>query len=155
MSNKIALVTGASSGIGESTARHLHDAGFVVYGAARRVDRMASLAAAGVRTVALDVTDESSAEKAVADILAAHDRIDVLVNNAGHNGATGKVENACSGSTWFWPLHRPGARNTEVWPLRCNTGQGRGSTPRRVAVRASFKESFSSKWKRARSGSAW
>ncbi|MEU5644437.1 oxidoreductase [Streptomyces milbemycinicus] len=91
MSNKIALVTGASSGIGESTARHLHDAGFVVYGAARRVDRMASLAAAGVRTVALDVTDESSAEKAVADILAAHDRIDVLVNNAGY-GSYGALE---------------------------------------------------------------
>jgi 3-oxoacyl-[acyl-carrier protein] reductase len=83
MDHKVALVTGASSGIGESTARRLHDAGFVVYGAARRVDRMAALAAAGLRTVALDVTDESSAEKAVADILAAQGRIDVLVNNAG------------------------------------------------------------------------
>ncbi|MCX4767566.1 SDR family NAD(P)-dependent oxidoreductase [Streptomyces sp. NBC_01275] len=91
MSDKIALVTGASSGIGESTARRLHDAAFVVYGAARRVDRMAALAAAGVRTVALDVTDESSAEKAVADVLAAHGRIDVLVNNAGY-GSYGALE---------------------------------------------------------------
>jgi short-subunit dehydrogenase len=91
MGNKVALVTGASSGIGESTAHHLHDAGFVVYAAARRVDRMAALAAAGLRTVALDVTDESSSEKAVADILAAQGRIDVLVNNAGY-GSYGALE---------------------------------------------------------------
>ncbi|MDN3357785.1 oxidoreductase [Actinomadura sp. DC4] len=91
MSQKVALVTGASSGIGESTARRLHDAGFVVYGAARRVDRMAALAAAGLHTVSLDVTDESSAEKAVAEILAAHGRIDVLVNNAGY-GSYGALE---------------------------------------------------------------
>jgi len=91
MGHKVALVTGASSGIGESSARRLHDAGFVVYGAARRVDRMAGLAAAGLHTVALDVTDESSAEKAVADILEAQGRIDVLVNNAGY-GSYGALE---------------------------------------------------------------
>ena len=82
MSHKVALVTGASSGIGESAARRLHEAGFVVYGAARRTDRMTALAAAGVRTVALDVTDESSVEKVVAGILADQGRIDVLINNA-------------------------------------------------------------------------
>ena len=91
MNNKIALVTGASSGIGESTARRLHDAGFVVYGAARRVDRMAPLATTGVHTVALDVTDESATRKVVADILDAHGRIDVLVNNAGY-GSYGALE---------------------------------------------------------------
>ncbi|MFI7135779.1 SDR family NAD(P)-dependent oxidoreductase [Nonomuraea sp. NPDC050153] len=46
MGHKIALVTGASSGIGESTARRLHDAGFAVHGAARRVDRTAAPACA-------------------------------------------------------------------------------------------------------------
>ncbi len=44
---KVALVTGASSGIGEETARLLQDAGFATYAVARRVDRMAALAGAG------------------------------------------------------------------------------------------------------------
>jgi short-subunit dehydrogenase len=91
MVQKVALVTGASSGIGEQTARRLREAGLVVYGAARRVDRMEELAAAGVHTIALDVTDEASAEKAVGEILAAEGRIDVLVNNAGY-GSFGALE---------------------------------------------------------------
>jgi NADP-dependent 3-hydroxy acid dehydrogenase YdfG len=61
MTRRIALVTGASSGIGEATARRLHDAGFIVYGAARRVDRMAVLAQAGISTLALDVTGQPPA----------------------------------------------------------------------------------------------
>jgi short-subunit dehydrogenase len=88
---KIALVTGASSGIGETTARHLLDAGFVVYGAARRLDRMADLTAAGVRTIALDVTDEASSRDAVQQVLAEEGRIDVLVNGAGY-GSYGALE---------------------------------------------------------------
>ena len=65
MARKVALVTGASSGNGEHTARRLQKAGLVVYDAARRVDRMAELAATDVRTIALDVTDEASTQKAV------------------------------------------------------------------------------------------
>ncbi|WP_019069200.1 oxidoreductase [Streptomyces hokutonensis] len=91
MTKKVALVTGASSGIGESAARQLQEAGFVVYGAARRTERMSGLAASGVRTLALDVTSETSAEKAVAEIIAAEGRIDVLVNNAGY-GSYGALE---------------------------------------------------------------
>ncbi|MGW4484764.1 oxidoreductase [Amycolatopsis sp. NPDC004368] len=91
MSSKVALVTGASSGIGESTARALLERGYTVYGAARRVERMAGLAERGVRTIALDVTDEESAEKAVAAIVAESGRIDLLVNNAGY-GSYGAVE---------------------------------------------------------------
>ncbi|MEV4600593.1 oxidoreductase [Amycolatopsis sp. NPDC049253] len=91
MTPKVALVTGASSGIGESTARELLARGYTVYGAARRVARMADLAARGVRTIALDVTDEESAEKAVAAIVAESGRIDLLVNNAGY-GSYGAVE---------------------------------------------------------------
>ena len=60
MNNKVALVTGASSGIGEATAFALQRAGFVVYGVARRVDRMKSLADAGIHVLAMDVTDEAS-----------------------------------------------------------------------------------------------
>lgn len=51
MSTKVALVTGGSSGIGEVTARQLMDAGFVVYAAARRIERMAALEADGVHVV--------------------------------------------------------------------------------------------------------
>lgn len=70
MTNKVALVTGASSGIGESTALRLKEAGFTVYGAARRVDRMAGLAAAGVHTLALDITDDTPVKHAVDRIVA-------------------------------------------------------------------------------------
>ncbi|MCE4026741.1 oxidoreductase [Microbacterium sp. Au-Mic1] len=91
MGAKVALVTGASSGIGESAARHLKDAGFIVYAAARRVDRMAGLERAGIRTIALDVTDDASARVAVERILAEQGRIDVLVNNAGY-GSYGALE---------------------------------------------------------------
>jgi short-subunit dehydrogenase len=91
MTKKVALVTGASSGIGEATARQLQQAGFIVYGTARRTDRMGDLAASGVRTLALDVTSETSAAGAVAEIIAAEGRIDVLVNNAGY-GSYGALE---------------------------------------------------------------
>ncbi|MFJ3956286.1 oxidoreductase [Arthrobacter sp. NPDC090010] len=91
MTQKIALVTGASSGIGEASARQLRKAGFVVYAAARRVDRMAALRTSGVHTIALDVTDAGSATEAVSSIVDAEGRIDVLLNNAGY-GSYGAVE---------------------------------------------------------------
>lgn len=91
MSQKVALVTGASSGIGETTTRALLDAGFIVYGAARRTDRMKSIAAAGARVVALDVTDETSMSSAIDLIVSNEGRIDVLVNNAGY-GSYGALE---------------------------------------------------------------
>ncbi|MBV1949038.1 oxidoreductase [Streptomyces sp. BV129] len=96
MTNKVALVTGASSGIGESAARRLQKAGLIVYGAARRTDRMGGLAASGVRTLSLDVTSEASAERAVAEIVSAEGRIDVLVNNAGY-GSYGALEDVPMG----------------------------------------------------------
>ncbi|MEV0798178.1 oxidoreductase [Kribbella sp. NPDC050281] len=91
MTARIALVTGASSGIGEATARKLHALGYVVYGAARRVDRMEKLAADGIRTIAMDVTDDDSLRTGVDRILSETGRIDVLVNNAGY-GSYGAVE---------------------------------------------------------------
>lgn len=81
MSARIAVVTGASSGIGEATARHLAAEGFEVVCAARRIDRIESLAAAiGGRAVACDVTD---AAQVAALAEAVGPRLDVLVNNAG------------------------------------------------------------------------
>ncbi|GJE28164.1 oxidoreductase [Methylobacterium organophilum] len=90
-SNKVALVTGASSGIGEATALKLKALGYTVFGAARRVDRMQSLARAGIQVLAMDVTDEASMQAGVAEIVAKAGRIDVLVNNAGY-GSYGAVE---------------------------------------------------------------
>ncbi|MBB3731936.1 oxidoreductase [Nonomuraea dietziae] len=91
MTAKVCLVTGASSGIGRATALELLRAGHIVYGAARRLDRMAALRDAGGHPVATDVTDEPRVERAVRAILDAHGRIDVLVNNAGA-GLHGAIE---------------------------------------------------------------
>lgn len=91
MTTKVALVTGASSGIGEATALKLREAGYTVYGAARRVERMQHLTKQGIRLLAMDVTDDSSMRDGVEKIIADNGRLDVLVNNAGY-GSYGAVE---------------------------------------------------------------
>ncbi|MCB2196412.1 MAG: oxidoreductase [Bacteroidetes bacterium] len=88
---KVALITGASSGIGESAAILLQNAGFKVYGAARRVEKMKDLESKGISTIALDITKDVSVENCVNTILEKEGRIDVLVNNAGY-GSYGAVE---------------------------------------------------------------
>jgi NAD(P)-dependent dehydrogenase (short-subunit alcohol dehydrogenase family) len=88
---KVALVTGASSGIGADTALRLKEAGYTVYGAARRTERMSSLRDAGVNVLRLDVTDDDSIRTAVETIMGESGRIDVLVNNAGY-GSYGSIE---------------------------------------------------------------
>ena len=88
---RTALVTGASSGIGEDTARRLRALGYTVYGAARRTDRLRTLATDGVRPLAMDVTDDASMTAGVSRILQETGRIDVLVNNAGY-GSYGAIE---------------------------------------------------------------
>jgi NADP-dependent 3-hydroxy acid dehydrogenase YdfG len=81
---RVAVVTGASSGIGAATARRLHDEGFEVVVGARRIERLREVAGPlGARALALDVRDRASVEAFAAQI----DRCDVLVNNAG--GALG------------------------------------------------------------------
>lgn len=88
---KICLVTGASSGIGFATAVELLHAGYTVYGAARRVERMEPLRAAGGRVLRMDITSEADLESVVSKILEEQQRIDVLVNNAGI-GLSGAIE---------------------------------------------------------------
>ncbi|AJO79625.1 oxidoreductase [Pseudomonas sp. MRSN 12121] len=95
MSCKVALVTGASSGIGEATALTLKKLGYTVYAAARRTERMRHLLAAGIQVLPLDVTDEASMQACVQDILERSGRLDVLVNNAGY-GSYGAVEDVPS-----------------------------------------------------------
>jgi NADP-dependent 3-hydroxy acid dehydrogenase YdfG len=81
---KVAVVTGASSGIGEATAKTLATLGFHVVVAARRADRIERLATEiGGTAIVTDVTDDAS----VAALAERLDRVDVLVNNAG--GAKG------------------------------------------------------------------
>ncbi|SEJ70964.1 Short-chain dehydrogenase [Arthrobacter sp. yr096] len=91
MTSRIALVTGASTGIGFETAIALSAAGFTVYAGARRVQKMEPLKSHGITVLSLDVTVEESMASAVAFIEAAHGRIDVLVNNAGY-GSYGSLE---------------------------------------------------------------
>lgn len=89
--SRIALVTGASSGIGEATAKALAADGFTVYAGARRVERMQALAEHGIVPIALDVTEEESMTSVVKQIRTEAGPIDVLVNNAGY-GSYGSVE---------------------------------------------------------------
>ncbi|MBY9081591.1 oxidoreductase [Paenibacillus sp. HN-1] len=91
MSQKVALITGASSGIGKEAAIELKNKGFTVYAAARRIDKMQDLAAKGIRPISIDVTDDESMIQGVNEILKKEGRIDVLVNNAGY-GSYGAVE---------------------------------------------------------------
>lgn len=79
-----ALVTGCSTGIGRATALALLRSGVTTVATARRPETLAELAAAGCTVLALDVTDNRSRTDAVAAAVAAHGRIDVLVNNAGY-----------------------------------------------------------------------
>ena len=89
--SKTALVTGASSGIGEETARTLHKLGYTVYAAARRTDRLEQLTPTGIHALTMDVTDDESMTSGIEKIIAETGRIDVLVNNAGY-GSYGAIE---------------------------------------------------------------
>ena len=85
----VALVTGASSGIGEATAQRLATAGYTVYGTSRRGVQ------AGRRSfqmLPLDVTRDESVEEAVKAVLRQHGHIDLLVNNAGFGVAAAAAE---------------------------------------------------------------
>ena len=81
---KVALVTGASSGIGKATALQLIKDGYVVYGAARRVEKMKDIIAAGGKAVGMDVTNYEQVAQEIHSIIQKEGQIDILVNNAGY-----------------------------------------------------------------------
>jgi NAD(P)-dependent dehydrogenase (short-subunit alcohol dehydrogenase family) len=85
LDGRVAVVTGASSGLGDRFARVLHGAGAQVVLAARRRDRLEALAGdlEGALPVACDVTMAADRDRLVAAVLDRHGRVDVLVNNAG------------------------------------------------------------------------
>lgn len=88
---RVALVTGANSGIGLASAVALLGRGFVVYAGARRPETHADLQARGLRPVALDVTNEASMTAAVQRVHAEAGGVDVLANSAGY-GLMGPME---------------------------------------------------------------
>ena len=85
---KVAVVTGASSGIGRATVEQLTATGWTVYALARRTERLRTLEAeTGAHPITCDVTDESAVNAAAKQIMTEHSQLDALVNIAG--GAIG------------------------------------------------------------------
>ena len=91
MTQKIALVTGASSGIGRATAELLASNGYYVFAMARRMDRLEQLRTDRIEPICLDVTNAKEIQSTVERIILTKSRIDVLVNNAGF-GQLGAIE---------------------------------------------------------------
>ena len=91
MTNQVALITGASSGMGKAAALRFHAAGYTVFAGARHVDRMQDLKAHGIHVLKLDVTSETDNAAFVQAALDTAGRIDVLINNAGY-GSMGAIE---------------------------------------------------------------
>jgi NAD(P)-dependent dehydrogenase (short-subunit alcohol dehydrogenase family) len=80
----VILITGCSSGIGAALAEEFHERGHRVYATARRTVTLEALAARGIRTLALDVTDADSIAAAATALAQETGRLDMLVNNAGY-----------------------------------------------------------------------
>jgi NAD(P)-dependent dehydrogenase (short-subunit alcohol dehydrogenase family) len=86
-----ALITGCSTGIGRATAEHLASDGWNVYATARKPESIEDLKGAGCKTLALDVTDESSMQSAVSEVESDGGSIGALINNAGYS-QSGAIE---------------------------------------------------------------
>jgi len=122
--SRVAVVTGASAGIGEATARTLAAQGFHVVGVARRADRLARLAdEIGGTAIVADVTDGAAVEALAARL----SRVDVLVNNAG--GAKGLepvAEANLEHWRWMWETNVVGTLRVTraLLPKLISSGNG-------------------------------
>ncbi len=87
--SKVVLITGGSSGIGKSIGVLLTEKGYTVYGTSRNPDKFKDFTA--FKLIALDVRNTETIQNAVATVIAAEGRLDVLINNAGV-GITGPIE---------------------------------------------------------------
>jgi NADP-dependent 3-hydroxy acid dehydrogenase YdfG len=143
LAGKTVIVTGASSGIGASTARLLHAAGAHPVLAARRADRLAALSEEldGALAVPTDVTDPWQVHRLVVAALDRHQRIDGLVNNAGASlhGPLDKVRPAEFGRILQLNVVSVLTVTQAVLPTMRRQGFGRivnisSGTTRRVAV---------------------
>ncbi|MEA3392824.1 MAG: SDR family NAD(P)-dependent oxidoreductase [Candidatus Marinimicrobia bacterium] len=89
LSKSVIFITGASSGIGKSTAEYLSQLGYIVYGTSRRPEAYPE--PEHFKMLKMDVRDEASVKETVETIILKEGRIDVLVNNAGY-GIGGAIE---------------------------------------------------------------
>jgi len=91
MNKKIILITGASSGMGNETAKALIKQGHIVYTVARRIEQMKDLQDLGGFPIQMDISKESDIQQVVDSIISKEGKIDILWNNAGY-GLYGSVE---------------------------------------------------------------
>jgi NAD(P)-dependent dehydrogenase (short-subunit alcohol dehydrogenase family) len=120
----VAIVTGASGGIGEATARALQAAGYRVFGTYRRPP---ATKLAGVEYVACDVTGDEAVQTAVGQVLAKAGRVDLLVNNAGVGLIAGAEESSLEQAKSLFDVNLFGVfRMTKaVLPTMRQQGSGR------------------------------
>lgn len=124
LSGKIAIVTGASSGIGAATATALARAGFTVFGTSRRSVRQGP---AGVMMMTCDVTDEASVKQLISDVVLKAGKIDLLVNNAGLGLFGGSEESSVTQAKSLFEVNYFGLirMTNAVLPLMRKNGGGR------------------------------
>ena len=120
---KIALVTGASSGIGHATAKALQNAGYRVFGTSRRA---ATRRIDGVTMLTCDVTDDASVTKLVEGVLDAAGRIDLLVNNAGVGVVGGAEESSVAQAQALFDVNVFGILRVTNAALPAMRRQGKG-----------------------------